>query len=130
MEPGGLNMRKVTFLYAFALLILGMAGYIGTGSAHVTALIPAFFGIAFFVCAVVAQRPHLRKHVMHVAVLLALVAFLGTVRGLLKFPALLSGVELERPVAVAAQSVMALLSLVFVALAVKSFIDARRKPAS
>ena len=63
---------------------------------------------------------------MHAAVLLALVGFLGSARGLLSLPALLSGAELVRPAAVAAQSITAVLCAVFVGLAVNSFIQARR----
>ena len=125
MEQQNLNMRAITFAYALALIALGLVAYIGTGSAHVTALIPAFFGAVFLICAVLASNPKLKKHVMHVAVLLALIGVFGTAKGLLNLPALLSGAELERPAAVAAQAVMAVLSILFIVLAVKSFINAR-----
>ena len=46
-------------------------------------------------------------------------------QGLLKLPALLSGGEVARPTAVIAQSVMAILMLLFVGLCVRSFINAR-----
>jgi hypothetical protein len=64
---------------------------------------------------------------MHAAVLLALLGFLGSARGLVQIPALLAGAELARPAAVAAQSITAGLCLLFVGLAVSSFIRARRQ---
>ena len=39
-------MAKVTLVFALLLVALGLAGYLGTGSAHPTALIPAWFGLA------------------------------------------------------------------------------------
>ena len=63
---------------------------------------------------------------MHAAAVLGLVAVLGAGRGLTKILPLLSGEPVERPNAVIAQAVMALLGLIFVGLCIKSFIDARR----
>ena len=54
-----------------------------------------------------------------------LLGFLGSARGLLQLPALLTGGEVARPAAVMAQSVMAILMLLFVFLCVRSFINAR-----
>ena len=55
-----------------------------------------------------------------------LLGFLGTAKSLLKIPALLSGEPVERAAAVGVQAAFAVLSLIFVALCVKSFIDARK----
>lgn len=66
------------------------------------------------------------KHAMHGAAVLMLLGFAGTVGGLIKFFKMLGGAELERPAAVTVQAIMAVLCLVFLVLAVKSFIDARK----
>jgi hypothetical protein len=108
------------------LTLLGILSFTLTGTASWTALIPAFFGIGLFLLGVFARSEKARKHLMHAAVILALLGFLGSVPGLLSLPALLTGGEVARPSAVAAQSVMALLCLVFVVFAVRSFIQARR----
>jgi hypothetical protein len=63
---------------------------------------------------------------MHAAALLGLLAVLGSGRGLTKIVPLMSGETVERPAAVIAQSVMAVLGLIFVVLCIKSFRDARR----
>ena len=61
--------------------------------------------------------------------MVGLVGFLGTITGLLKLFTMLTGGEVQRPTAVVAQSIMAVLMLIYVGLCVKSFIDARRRRA-
>ena len=67
---------------------------------------------------------------MHVAGVIALLGFAGTVSGLMKLPRLLSGGELDRPRAVAVQAAMSILCLIFVLLCIRSFIKARRAGAA
>jgi hypothetical protein len=115
-------MTFVTRVVGFLLVLLGLVGYIGTGAASVTALIPAFVGALFLILALVARNPGARKHVMHAAVAIALLAVLGGV------PRIITAVnagDLTRP-AVLAQIAMAVILAVYVLLGVKSFIDARR----
>lgn len=119
-------MPVITVAYGLLLIALGAGFYFGTGQESVTALIPAFFGVLVVVCGVLARREHLLKHAMHGAAALGLLAFLGGLPGLLRAFALLGGGEVARRNAVLEQAAMALLSLVFVVLCVKSFIDARR----
>jgi hypothetical protein len=118
-------MPYVTMALGSLLLLIGVGFYAGTGATSVTALIPAFLGIPMEIAGVVALREGWRKHAMHAAVLLALLGFLGSARGLVSLPALLSGGEVVRPAAVAAQSLTAVLCLAFVGLAVGSFVRAR-----
>ena len=122
----GSPMPAVTIAYGALLIALGAGFYFGTGQESVTALIPAFFGLLVVVCGILARREHLLKHAMHGAAALGLLAFLGGLPGLLRAFALLGGGEVARRNAVLEQATMALLSLVFVVLCVKSFIDARR----
>jgi hypothetical protein len=119
-------MPTITLVFGGLLIVLGVASYVLTGSQHVTALIPAAFGVVFEVLGVLAQKPNLRKHAMHAAALLALVGFAATVRGVLQAITLAQGGTVERPQAVVARAVMAILCLAFVALCVNSFIAARR----
>ncbi|HVJ66294.1 MAG TPA: hypothetical protein VM901_13630 [Bdellovibrionota bacterium] len=119
-------MPIVTIVYGLLLLALGIISYVGTGMISVTALIPAFFGLPLVICGFLARDEAKLRHAMHAAAMLGLLGFLGSLRGLLSLPALLSGEALERPDAVKAQAIMAILSLIFVVLCVKSFIDVRR----
>ena len=117
-----MSMPFVTRVVGFLLVLLGVVGYIGTGGASITALIPAFVGALFLILALVARRPAARKHVMHAAVAIALLAVLG---GIPRIIAAISAGDLMRP-AVLAQMAMAVILGVYVLLGVKSFIDARR----
>lgn len=63
---------------------------------------------------------------MHVAAIVGVLGFLGSARGLGNLIPLLAGQEVARPGAVIAQSIMAILMLIFTFLCVRSFINARR----
>ena len=95
-----------------------------------TALIPAAFGVIFCTLGAVARDPDKRKHTMHAAALLGLLAVLGSGRGLTRIVPLIAGEPVDRPGAVIAQAIMAVLGIIFVALCIKSFRDARRSRAS
>jgi hypothetical protein len=119
-------MANTTIGFGVAFIILGLGGYLGSGMASPTALIPAIFGLVFCLLGAIARDDRKRKHAMHAAALLGLLAILGSARGLTKIGAVLSGEAVDRPAAIIAQSIMALLALVFVALCIKSFRSARR----
>ena len=122
-------MSSTTLAFAFGYLVLGIAGFVLTGSTHKTALIPCIFGFLFLVFGFLARKDNLLKHVMHAAVLIALLAFLGTSRSLSHLPELLNGTA-EKPAAIITQSLNAGLSLLYIILAVRSFIQARRARSS
>lgn len=115
-------MPSVTRVVGFLLVLLGVVGYVGTGATSITALIPAFVGALFLILAMVARTPTARKHVMHAAVAIALLALVG---GVPRIVAAVNAGEMTRP-AVLAQIAMAVILAVYVLLGVKSFIDARR----
>jgi hypothetical protein len=119
-------MANTAIGFGAAFIALGLAGYFGTGQTSLTALIPAVLGVVLVLLGVRARDPEKRKHAMHAAAVVGLIGFLGTARSLANLGALLSGDPVERPNAVIAQVLMAVLSLIFVALCAKSFIDARR----
>ena len=90
-----------------------------------TALIPCVFGVLFLIFGLLGRKESLRKHVMHAAVLIALLAFLGTARALPHLPELFNGTA-EKPAAIITQSLNAGFSILYIILAVRSFIQARR----
>ena len=122
-------MPTTSIAFGGLLILVGIIGYVYgsiNGNASFTALIPAIFGILLAILGYVAKaKENLRKHLMHAAVVIALLGFLGTVSSFVKLPALFAGTA-ERPAAVAAQFATAVICLVFIILAVKSFIDARK----
>ncbi len=121
-------MPLLVIVIGTALLILGGAGYVATGMVSWTALIPAFFGLPLVVLGWVAQKPAWRKHGMHAAAGVALLGLLGSLRGVPDAFTLMVGGEVDRPGAALSQALMAALCLVLVIVAIKSFIDARRRP--
>jgi hypothetical protein len=118
-------MPGTSILFGRLLILLGILGYgygLYAGTASVTALIPAFFGVVIMLLGHLAQaKEGLRKHLMHAAVVVALLGFIAVA---VRLVPRLSTTEMS--VAVISQILMALLCLIFVILAIKSFMDARR----
>ena len=119
-------MPTTSIIFGTLLVLLGIAGY-GYGMmsdrASITALIPAFFGIVLILLGFLARsKENLRKHLMHAAIVVALLGFIATAARLV--PRL---GELTFSVAVVSQIAMALICLLFVILAIKSFADARAR---
>ena len=122
-------MAKVTYVFGVLLILVGLVGYFGTGSAHPTALIPTWFGLALVVGGFLAISPSesRRKLFMHINVTIGLVGLIGAVASALHGygHARSLGVDPDYK-ALAAQLSMAVLLLVYVNLCVRSFIQARR----
>lgn len=123
-------MVRLSTLTGILLIVVGLIGFFATGAEHMTALIPTALGVLFVICGVMGMKPGMRKHAMHAAAALALVGLLGTVRGLMALIQwLIGGATPERQAAVVAQGVTAVICLLFLALAIRSFITARRNQA-
>ncbi|MBK8464493.1 MAG: hypothetical protein IPL32_01555 [Chloracidobacterium sp.] len=117
-------MPITSIIFGSLLTLIGILGYgygLMNGNASLTALIPAAFGTVLEILGFVAKSNEgLRKHLMHAAVLVALLGFVMTAgRLLMKIN------ELSLGAAVVSQLLMALVCLGFVILAVRSFIAAR-----
>lgn len=119
-------MAKTSRLVGVILMVLGIGGYVASGMASPTALIPAFFGLVISGLGYYGRHEHTRRTAMHLAMGVAVVGIIGSARGLLGLPALLSGGEVARPVAVISQSVMALVLIWYLVKGIQSFRAARR----
>jgi hypothetical protein len=114
---------------ALLLVVLGLTGYIGTGSLHPTALIPLWIGLALGICGFLAISPNerRRKLFMHISVTIALLGFIGStveaIRGYVHATSL--GLPPDQ-IALASKVTLAGLLFVYVILCVRSFIAARR----
>ena len=117
-------MPNTAILFGRLLIILGIIGYgygAYVGNASPTALIPSVFGLILMVIGHLANaKENLRKHLMHAAVLVGL---LGFIIPLIRIISKISDFSLT--LASSMLIAMSLLCLAFVALCVKSFIDAR-----
>jgi hypothetical protein len=122
-------LAKVTLVFAALLIALGLVGYFGTGAQHVTALIPAWFGLALGIGGLLAISPSesRRKLFMHINVTIGLLGFIGgaieTIRGYVHAKS--AGLQPDQ-IALASKLTMTGLLLLYVILCVRSFIAARR----
>jgi len=122
-------LAKLTLVFAALLVVLGLAGYIGTGSLHPTALIPTWIGLVLGICGFLAISPDekRRKLFMHINVTLALIGFIGStieaIRGCVHAQSI--GVAVN-PIALTSKAALAVLLLIYVILCVRSFIAVRR----
>jgi hypothetical protein len=107
------------------LVLVGVIGFaygLYLGASSLTALIPAIFGVVLMALGYVASSSdNLRKHLMHAAVIVGLLGFIAALVGLFR-----KGVPASIGAGAISQIAMALICLVFVLLAVRSFIAARR----
>lgn len=118
------NLAKLT---GILLILLGSIAYLATGAASITALIPTFFGIPMFFLGYFGDRESVRKHLMHAAAILALLGFFGSMSGLPDVLTMLGGGSVARPEAAIARALMAIICLMFLVFAVRSFIAARSR---
>jgi hypothetical protein len=121
-------MAKVTIGFGILLIAIGAIGFFSTGSTHPTALIPAYWGIALTICGFLANSPSEKRRmlVMHIAVTVGLLGFLGAGVMAIIETVKAHGGPLAHPAAVESQAAMAVICLIYVGLCVRSFIAARR----
>ena len=119
-------MARFSIILGIILIALGLTSYFGISSESITALIPTFLGVPILILGYFALNEKYLKHAMHGALVLVILGFGGTVGGLIKFFRMLGGEVFERPSAIIVQAIMAVLCMVFLIFAIKSFIDARR----
>ncbi len=108
----------------FGVLLVGLAvlGYFVAEPAFWPVAVPGALGLALIVAGLVGLKLSFRKNAMHAAVLVALLGLVGTARSLKE---LIERV-LDKP-GLIIESVAAILCGIFVWLAIKSFLDARRQ---
>lgn len=119
-------MAKVSIVLGIILIILGLISYFGISSESITALIPTFLGVPLLILGIISLNEKYLKHSMHAAAVLMLLGFGGTVSGLIKFFRMMGGESFERQSAITIQAIMAVICLIFLILAIRSFINARR----
>ncbi|MGQ9547699.1 MAG: hypothetical protein ACUVSY_01980 [Roseiflexus sp.] len=116
-------MPRITIGAGVMLTLLALLTYFGTGMSSITALIPAFFGVPLILLGWLAHNGQRRKTMMHIAIALGALGFIAPMSRIV--PSLGS---LELNVATGANIVMAIICGIYVALGVRSFIEARRNP--
>lgn len=121
-------MPLISIVFGAILIAVGLEGFtnaIGIFKVEklysMTSLIPAFVGAVLFVCGLLAIQPSLRKQMMHITVL---VGFIAAGAGL--WMGIKSAMGESFGAAGKMQITMGVISLAYVALCVRSFINARR----
>ena len=73
-----LSIEFLTTLYGLLMVIWGIAISLISGSSSITSLIPAFIGVPLaFIGFISMIKPTFRKALMHIAVVIGIIAFLG-----------------------------------------------------
>jgi len=116
---------KIAIGVGAALIVVGVWAFVASGpDSSPTALIPAVLGLLLVIAGGVALRGgNARRHAMHAAAAVALIGVLGSLGQLLFQPA--EGSD-DAGIARTAGALNMLLCAVFFALAVGSFLRARR----
>jgi hypothetical protein len=121
-------MARVSMLFGVLLILLGLVGYFraealgdpGTEVVSPTALIPAVIGAILLVCGLTGvAKPHLRKHVMHLA---AAVGLIGALGGFM--PIMRNKMDVSKAGTVSG-ILMVVLCALFVVMCIRSFVLAR-----
>ena len=73
-----LSIEFLTTLYGLFMVIWGISISLISGSSSMTSMIPAFIGVPLaFIGFISMIKPTLRKALMHIAVVIGIIAFLG-----------------------------------------------------
>ena len=73
-----LSIEFLTTLYGLFMLIWGISISLISGSSSITSMIPAFVGVPLaFIGFISMIKPTFRKALMHIAVVIGIIAFLG-----------------------------------------------------
>ena len=121
-------MAKLTIAFGVLLILVGIGGFVLTGSTHPTALIPSVIGAILAVAGLLANTEDAKRRMlwMHIAVTVGLLGALATIKSAWDVMRLARGVAYPHPVAVEEKALTCLLCALFVAFCVRSFIAARR----
>lgn len=125
-------MALLTVAFGAGLIVIGILGFVTTGSVHPTALIPVWFGLVLALCGWLSNTENSRRRMlwMHIAVTIGLIGFLFPGFMVLKDWMSAHGAPLAHPAAAKEQAAMAVVCLLFTLLCVRSFIAARRARAA
>lgn len=112
-------MAKVTNTVGMILMVVGLVGYLISDTKHWTAFLPAILGLILIVLGTMALRSEsASKHLMHAAMVVALVGIIGTFSRALGI--------FDGGTAAVSSAITLVVLVVFLVLGIRSFIAARR----
>ncbi|MCG8322382.1 MAG: hypothetical protein MI921_22990 [Cytophagales bacterium] len=116
-----MKAHTASLINAILLIILSAWGYMDSESPSVTALIPAFVGVALLICNPGVKKEN--KIIAHIAVLLTLIIFIGL------FRPLMGVIDRGNTIGIIRVAIMLISTVVAMIFFIKSFIDARNNRA-
>ena len=120
----GLDMQMITLWYGLFLVCWGIAVSLISASSSLTSYIPSLLGLPMVACGVAALKaPQKKKLIMHIAVFLGLVNFLGGLDFLRGFTTEMG--PFNNVWAGTSKLMLLITGLGFCILCVKSFLHAR-----
>ena len=114
-----MKAHTASLINAVLLIVLPLWGYLSSETPSVTALIPAFIGVALLVMNYGVKKEN--KIIAHIAVLLTLVILFGLIKPLMGALGRGDGLAISRVLVMIISTVLAMVFFV------KSFIDARKR---
>ena len=119
-------MAKLSLTVSIILIVVGVGGYVASGYASPTALIPAAMGVVIGLLALLARNDRMRRHAMHAAMGVALLGIFATFTGLVTvLAAIASNTVGAVGLAPMSKALTATVLIGYLALGVRSFIHAR-----
>jgi len=103
------------------LSVIGLYGYFGMGEVSITALIPLFIGVPIIILGVLAFDEQRIKHAMHAASVLILLGLIGSLYRL-THKIILGNIDESSIILI----LMSVICIIFLILAINSFIEARK----
>ena len=77
----GLTIPRIAIYEGAILVLWGVAAYIISGQSSITAMIPSFMGAPLMILGLLSEKiPHMRHHLMHASMVVALLMVLGGAR--------------------------------------------------
>jgi hypothetical protein len=122
-------MTPLTLAAGAILVVAGILGFALSGAASVTALIPSLVGVLLVLAGLIARNPRWYPHAIHGAFAVALLGLLGSVMNAVRIGEVFAGTA-ERPLAVILSAFMSVVLLVYLAIGVRFFVQARRRRAA
>ena len=118
-------MPLATIAFGLILILAGLGTYVAADDRELVALLPAVLGFVALACGVGAMlKKHLRMHLIHAAVLVALVGVLFPLFRLWQFLTELGDEEGLKLIRI---FVTTIVSGLYLYTAIQSFVSARRK---
>ncbi len=121
------RIERTTVIFGLLLVLLALGTYAYSAFASFTALVPLLPGSLLVLSGLAGRRERWRSWAMHVAVVVGFISVLPLFMGLARLRPLLTGEELTRPLAAVEMTLMGLISLFYVVICIKYFLNRRQK---